>query len=167
MKQQYDPKSEDVFKDVWYLSDISEDETIVKNLYKELANLKIQSVQDSDNSESSTNTVIETEEIEKSPEKEKGQKFPESNASRPPIPGGQESNIVRSLGMESTTKLDTATGTEDSKNHPQDSSRKYKYGTQVVHKKDCTCPYFYVRKISKKKKLSFSINAAQMVKTFR
>ena len=69
--------------------------------------------------------------------------------------------------MESTTKLNTATGTEDTKNHPQDSSRKYKYGTQVIHKEDCTCPYCYVRKSSKKKKMSFSINAAQMVKTYR
>ena len=69
--------------------------------------------------------------------------------------------------MESTTKLDSATGTEVSKNHPQDLSRKYKYGTQVIHKEDCTCPYCYVRKSSKKKKMSFSINAAQMVKTYR
>ena len=106
------------------------------------------------------NTVIEGEKREKSPEKEKCQKFPESDPSRPPIPGGQESNIVHSLGMESTTKLDSATGTEDSKNPPQTSSRKYKYGTQVIHKEDCTCPYCYVRKSSKKKKMSFSINAA-------
>ena len=71
MKLQYDPKSEDVFKEVWDLSDTSEDETIVKTLYEELAKLDIQTVQDSDNSESSTNTVIEAEKREKSPEKEK------------------------------------------------------------------------------------------------
>ena len=69
--------------------------------------------------------------------------------------------------MESKTKLDSATGTEDSKNIPQTLSRKYKYGTQVIHEEDCTCPYCYVRNSSKKQKLSFSINAAQMVKTFR
>merc|ERR1711867_262856 len=67
MKQQHDPKSEDVFKEVWDISDTSGDETIVKTLYEELANLKIQSVQDSDNSESSTNTVIEAEKRANSP----------------------------------------------------------------------------------------------------
>merc|ERR1712243_187379 len=60
MRQNYDPKSEDVFKEAWDLSDTSEDDTIVKELYEELSNLKIQTIQDSDNSKSSTNTVIET-----------------------------------------------------------------------------------------------------------
>ena len=32
MKLNYDPKSEDVFKEVWDLSDTSEDETIIKDL---------------------------------------------------------------------------------------------------------------------------------------
>ena len=119
MKQKYDPKSEDVFKEAWDLSDTSEDDTIVKELYEELSNLKIETIQDSDNSESSTNTVIKTEKRKKSPEKEKCQKFPESDASRPPIPGGQEYNIVHSLGMESITKLDSATRTEDIAIPPQ------------------------------------------------
>ena len=113
MKLNYNPKSEDVFKEVWDLSDTSEDDTIVKDLYEELSNLKIQTIQDSDNSESSTNTVIETKKREKSPEKEKFQKFPESDASLSSIPGGQESSIVHSLGMESKTKLNSATGTEN------------------------------------------------------
>ena len=54
-----------------------------------MAKLDIQTVRDSDNSETSTNTVIEAEKREKSPEKEKCQKFPESDASLSPIPGGQ------------------------------------------------------------------------------
>ena len=33
MKQKYDPKSEDIFESTWDLSDTSEDETIVKELY--------------------------------------------------------------------------------------------------------------------------------------
>ena len=156
MEKQYDPKSEDVFKEVWDLSDTSEDESIVKNLFEDLAKLNIQSVQDSNNSESSAETVIEAKKRELSPEKEKCEKFPESDASLSPIPGGQESSIVHSLGMVSKTKLDSATGTEDSKSFPQTLSRKYKYGTQVIHEEDCTCPYCYIRKSSKKQKLSFS-----------
>ena len=116
MKLNYDPKSEDVFKEVWDLSDTSEDDTVIKDLYKELSNLKIQKIQDSNNSESFTNTVIEKKKKEKSPEREK---IPESDASRPPIPGGQEYNIVHSLGMESITKLDSATRTEDIAIPPQ------------------------------------------------
>merc|ERR1711867_5023 len=50
---------------------------------------------------------------------------------------------------------------------PQNSSSKYKYGTQVIHEENCECPYCYIRNSSKKQKLSFSINAAQMVKKFR
>merc|ERR1711989_110677 len=113
MEKNYDPKSEDIFKEVWDLSDTSEDESIVKNLDEELAKLNIQSVQDSDNSESSAETVIEAKKKELSPEKEKCEKFPESDASLSPIPGGQESSIVHSLGMVSKTKLNSATGTED------------------------------------------------------
>ena len=59
MRQNYDPKSEDVFKEAWDLSDTSEDDTIVKELYKEISNLKIVTIQNNNNSESSTNTVIE------------------------------------------------------------------------------------------------------------
>ena len=59
MEKQYDPKSEDVFKEVWDLSDTSEDESIVKNLEEDLAKLNIETAQDSDNSESSAETVIE------------------------------------------------------------------------------------------------------------
>ena len=76
MEKNYDPKSEDIFKEVWDLSDTSEDESIVKNLYEELAKLDIQTVEDSDNSESSAETVIEAEKRELSPEKEKCEKFP-------------------------------------------------------------------------------------------
>ena len=69
--------------------------------------------------------------------------------------------------MESASELISSTGTEASATPPQTLSRKYKYGSQVIHEIDCKCPYCYIRKSSKKQKLSFSINAAQMVRTFR
>ena len=59
MKQKYDPKYEDIFESTWDLSDTSEEETIVKELYEEMSNLKIEKIQESNNSESSTYTVIE------------------------------------------------------------------------------------------------------------
>merc|ERR1712240_86570 len=111
--------------------------------------------------------MIEEKGRELSTEKEKREELPESDASLSPIPRGEESSIVHSLGMESKTKLDSATGTEDGKTSPQESSRKYKYGTQVIHEENCECPYCYIRNSSKRQKLLFSINAAQMVKTFR
>ena len=89
MKQKYDPKSDEIFESTWDLSDSSEDDTIVKELYEELSNLKIEKIQDSDNSDNSLNkTVIEAEKTEKFPETEK-EKFPDKVASCPPIPGGQ------------------------------------------------------------------------------
>merc|ERR1711867_153764 len=111
-------------------SDTSEDESIVKNLEEDLAKLNIESNQDSNNSESSAETVIEHKKRELSPEKEKCEKLPKSDASLSPIPRGEESSIVRSLGMVSKTKLDSAMGIEDSKSSPQDLLRKYRYGTQ-------------------------------------
>ena len=128
-EKNYDPKSKAIFKEVWDLSDTSEDESIVKNLEKDLAKLNIETNQDSDNSETSAETVIKHKKKEISPEIEKCEKLPESNASLSPILRGEESSIVHSLGMVSKTKLDSATGTEDSKSFPQTSSRKYKYGT--------------------------------------
>merc|ERR1711905_22390 len=59
IEKNYDPKSEDVFKEVWDLSDTSEDESNVKNLEKDLERLNIETPQDSDNSETSAETVIE------------------------------------------------------------------------------------------------------------
>ena len=41
MEKNYDPKSEDIFKEIWDLSDTSEDESIVKNLEKDLGELNI------------------------------------------------------------------------------------------------------------------------------
>merc|ERR1712082_97487 len=69
MEKNYDPKSEEIFREVWDLSDTSEDESIVKNLEKDLENLNIETNQDSDNSETSAETVIENKETEDSPEK--------------------------------------------------------------------------------------------------
>ena len=134
MKQKYDPKSKDIFESTWDLSDTSEEETIVKKLYEELSNLKIENIQDSNNSEnSSNNTVIEAEKSKNSQER---QKFPDNVASCPPIPGGQVCKIVHSLGMESASELVSSTGTEASATPPQTSSRRYKYGSQVIHETD-------------------------------
>merc|ERR1712240_107876 len=167
MEKNYDSKSEELFKEIWDLSDTSEDESIVKTLGENLEKLNLQTNQESDNSETSAETVIEKKTRKLSPEKEKCEKLPESDASLSPIPRGEGFSIVHSLGMESKTKLDSAMGTEDSKTSPQNSSIKYKYGTQVIHEENCDCPYCYVRTSSKKQKLSFSINAAQMVRMFR
>ena len=49
MENNYDPKSEKIFEEIWDLS--SDDDSIVKNIEKVLENLKIE---DSDNSETST-----------------------------------------------------------------------------------------------------------------
>ena len=69
MEKNYDPKSEDVFKEVWDLSDTSDEESVIKKLEKNLANLNMETNQESDNSETSAETVIENK--EKSPEEEK------------------------------------------------------------------------------------------------
>ena len=58
MKKNYDPKSEQIFNTTWDLSDSHEDDTIIKNLYEDLSNLKIQNdSEDEDNS--SIETVIQ------------------------------------------------------------------------------------------------------------
>ena len=53
IKRNYNPKSENIFKSTWDLSDSNEDDTIVNNLYKDLSNLNIQDNSESDNSDSS------------------------------------------------------------------------------------------------------------------
>ena len=52
MKKNYDPNSEEIFNKEW---DLSEDDTIVKNLYKDLSNLDIENI-----SEKEDNFSIET-----------------------------------------------------------------------------------------------------------
>ena len=137
MEKIFDPNSEK-FKETWNLSITYED---VKELCENLEKLNLETNQESDNSESSTETLIKRKTRKLSPEKEKCEKLPESDASLSPIPRGEESSIVHSLGMVSKTKLDSATETKDSKSFPQNSSRKYKYGTQVIHEENCVCPY--------------------------
>merc|ERR1712240_219460 len=153
MEKNYDPKSEEVFKETWDLSVTRGDDSIVKTLCENLEKLNLETNQESDNSESSAETVIEYKTKELYLEKEKCEKLPESDASLSPIPRGEESSIVHSLGMESKTEFDSATGTEDRKTFPQNLSRKYKYWTQVIHEKNCDCLYCYVRKSSKKEKI--------------
>ena len=161
-KKEEDLKSEESFEKIWNLSSTNEEDSSVKNLCESLEKLNLDNNQESDNSDSSTDTVIETNKEKLSPEKEKRK----NDASLSPIPGGEESSIVHSPGMESKNKLDS-TKEEESKQNPQTSSGRYRYGSQVIHEENCDCPYCYVRNSTKKQKLSFSINAAQMVKTSR
>ena len=79
MKKNYDPKSEQIFNTTWDLSDSYEDDTIVKNLYEDLSNLKIQNdSEDEDNS--SIETVIQNV---------KKEDVPQTAAPCSPILGGQ------------------------------------------------------------------------------
>ena len=94
MEKNYNPKSEEIFKETWDLSVTCEDDSIVKNLYENLEKLNLETNQESDNSESSTETVIEYKTRKLSPEKEKCEKLPKSDASLSPIPRGEESSIV-------------------------------------------------------------------------
>ena len=94
-------KSEESFEEIWDLSNTKVEDSSVKNLCENLEKLNLEENQESDNSESSTDTVIENKRRKLSPEKEKSEKFSESDASLSPIPGGEESSIVHSPGMES------------------------------------------------------------------
>ena len=58
MEKNYDPKSEEIFKETWDLSVTHEDDSIVKNLCENLEKLNLEANKESDNSESSTETVI-------------------------------------------------------------------------------------------------------------
>merc|ERR1711873_20302 len=59
MEKNYDPKSEEIFKETWDLSVTKEDDSIVKNLCEDLEKINLETNQESDNSESSIETVIE------------------------------------------------------------------------------------------------------------
>ena len=59
MEKNDDPKSEERFKETWDLSVTKEEDSIVKNLCENLEKLNLEENQESDNSESSTETVIE------------------------------------------------------------------------------------------------------------
>merc|ERR1711873_205852 len=71
MEKNYDPKLEEIFKETWDLSVTCEDNSIVKNLCENLEKLNLETNQESDNSESSTETVIEYKTRKLSPEKRK------------------------------------------------------------------------------------------------
>merc|ERR1712240_914268 len=92
-----DLKPEESFEKIWDLSTTKEEDSSVKNLCESLEKLNLDNNQESDNSDSSTDTVIETKKGKLSPEKEKRK----TDASLSPIPGGEESSIVHSPGMES------------------------------------------------------------------
>merc|ERR1712240_971594 len=160
-KKEEDLENRENIEDIWNLSKRNEEDSCVEDLCESLGKLNIDKKQESENSDSSTNTVIETKKVKLSENKEKQK----NDASSSPIPGGEEFSIVHSPGMESKNKLDPTK--EEEKENPQSSSRSYKYGSQVIHEENCDCPYCYVRKSSKKQKMSFSINAASMMTTSR
>merc|ERR1712240_644838 len=81
MEKKYNPKSEEIFKETWNLSDTSEDDSIVKTLSETLEKLNLETNQESNNSETSAETVIENKTRELSPEKEKCEKLSESDTS--------------------------------------------------------------------------------------
>merc|ERR1712082_274419 len=63
--------SEESFEKIWNLSSTNEEDSSVKNLCESLEKLNLDNNQESDNSDSSTDTVIETNKEKLSPEKEK------------------------------------------------------------------------------------------------
>merc|ERR1711873_73426 len=123
-KKEEDLENEESFKEICNLSIRDEEDSSVKDLCESLGKLNIDEDQESENSDSSTNTVIETKKEKHSQEKEKQK----NDASSSPIPGGEESSIVHSPGMESKNKLDSTK--EKEKENPQSSSRRY--GSQVI-----------------------------------
>merc|ERR1711873_188523 len=110
-----DLKSEESFEKIWNLSSTNKEDSSVKNLYKSLEKLNLDNNQESDNSDSSTDTVIETNKEKLSPEKEKRK----TDASLSPIPGGEESSIINSPGIESKNELDSTKEKEKRKPYPQ------------------------------------------------
>merc|ERR1712243_299377 len=59
-KKEEDLRSEESFEEIWNLSKRNEEDSSVKDLCESLEKLNIDEDQESDNSDSSTNTVIET-----------------------------------------------------------------------------------------------------------
>merc|ERR1711873_191171 len=74
-KKEEDLKSEESFEKIWNLSSTNEEDSSVKNLCESLEKLNLDNNEESDNSDSSTDTVIETNKEKLSPEKEK-ESFP-------------------------------------------------------------------------------------------
>merc|ERR1711867_147263 len=95
-----DSKNEENIEDIWDLSK-EEADSSVKDLCKSLGKLNIDETQESESSDSSTNTVIETKKVKLSEDEEKQK----NDASSSPIPGGEEFSMVHSPGMESKNKL--------------------------------------------------------------
>merc|ERR1712240_248687 len=125
-EEKEDLKNEENFEDIWNLSK-EEADSSVKDWCESLEKLNIDEEKESENSDSSTNTVIEAKKVKLSQDKEKQK----NDASSSPIPGGEEFSIVHSPGMESKNKLGPTK--EEEKENPQSSSRSYKYGSQVIH----------------------------------
>merc|ERR1711873_60828 len=131
IKENKNPKSEERFEEIWDLSNTKVEDSSVKNLCENLEKLNLEENQESDNSESSTDTVIEKKEENFLQKKKKCEKLLESDASLSPIPGGEESSIVHSPGMESENELDSTTGMEERETSPQTLSGRYRYVSQV------------------------------------
>ena len=114
-KKEEDLEKRENFEDIWNLSKRNEEDSSVEDLCESMGKLNIDEEQESENSDSSTNTIIETKKVKLSEDKEKQ----ENDASSSPIPGGEEFSIVHSPGMESKNKLKPTK--EKEKENPQSS----------------------------------------------
>merc|ERR1712120_18596 len=149
----HDENKQENIEKVWDLSKEEETNSALEELCEKLEKIIIDETEE--NSDSSTNTVLEKVKHSEDEEKVK------TDAASTPIPGESEYSIVHSPGMESKNQLDTAK-TKKNENRIS-SSRIYDYGSQIVHEEECDCPYCYVRR-SSKKRMTFSLNAASMMK---
>merc|ERR1711867_326542 len=121
----HDENKEENIEKIWDLSKEEETDSILNELCENLEKLNIDETEEN-NSDSSTNTVIEKVKPSEDEEKVK------TDAASTPIPGESDYSIVHSPGMESKNQLDTAK-TKKNENRIS-SSRIYNYGSQIIHK---------------------------------
>ena len=141
--------------------DQMDDDTILKNLYKDLSELNIKDTSGEDNN-SSNETIIHNIKQEEDD--------PATTVLCPSILGGQvytanhPSGMVRSTLLGPTKKsMPEPSSTASTTSSSSSTTRQEGYSSNVIHESDCGCPYCFVRK-SNKKKLYFSVNAANMIK---
>ena len=99
MDKTFDPESDEL-KETWNLSITYED---VKELCENLEKLNLETNQESDNSESSTETVIENKRRKSSPEKKRVKNYPNPMLLFLPFQG--ERSLVSSIPLEWWAKL--------------------------------------------------------------
>merc|ERR1711873_210879 len=84
-----DLENRENFENIWNISKRNEEDSGVEELCESMEKLIIVEDQESENSDSSTNTIIETGKVKLSEIEENK----ENDASSSPIPGGEESSI--------------------------------------------------------------------------